>query len=431
MAPVRGWLRRARAPAGGAPTSAGARPDRHGPHLRALHVRRHGGGAASRRPAAIELGESASASARRWSSVGWPPARITIFDGHVDEGLEQLDEVGAVPDVGRGRSADDRDDVLRADLRRPGAGPARPGARVDRGHGALAPRRGVRRHQRPVPGPPGRDAADLRSVRRRRGRGARCVRRAAAVDASGVRLAARRARHHPPAQGRPGRGRGGLPSPPTSTPGRRTRAGAGAPGAGRRRRRRRPRSPTPSTIPFDTPSKERPPFGDLRLAPLLDAQAEIAAAAGDAGTARRAADALRSIADTYDSRRSTPPPTSPRPGWRCSTAISAGDRRAPAARSPGTELGAPFEAAVARVVLGDVHHRGGDVDQARMEWEAAQAAFQPSAPTAWAERVGAAAVDGRPPAGDRRRRRHSDRRRSATATPARVCFGGARCRCAT
>jgi hypothetical protein len=35
--------------------------------------------------------------------------------------------------------------------------------------------------------------------------------------------------------------------------------------------------------PFDVPSKERPPFGDLRLAPLLDAQAEIAAAAGDAG----------------------------------------------------------------------------------------------------------------------------------------------------
>src|SRR5690606_23199018 len=38
--------------------------------------------------------------------------------------------------------------------------------------------------------------------------------------------------------------------------------------------------------PFDIPSKERPPFGDLRLAPLLDAQAEIAATAGDAATTR-------------------------------------------------------------------------------------------------------------------------------------------------
>ncbi len=54
--------------------------------------------------------------------------------------------------------------------------------------------------------------------------------------------------------------------------------------------------------PFATPSKERPPFGDLRLAPLLDAQAEIAAAAGDVDTARRAADQLASIAASYHSR---------------------------------------------------------------------------------------------------------------------------------
>ena len=54
--------------------------------------------------------------------------------------------------------------------------------------------------------------------------------------------------------------------------------------------------------PFATPSKERPPFGDLRLAPLLDAQAEIAAAAGDVDTARRAADRWQSIADSYRSR---------------------------------------------------------------------------------------------------------------------------------
>ena len=54
--------------------------------------------------------------------------------------------------------------------------------------------------------------------------------------------------------------------------------------------------------PFDIPSKMRPPFGDLRLAPLLDAQAEIATAAGDADTVRLAADALAAIADSYPSR---------------------------------------------------------------------------------------------------------------------------------
>ena len=44
------------------------------------------------------------------------------------------------------------------------------------------------------------------------------------------------------------------------------------------------------THPFDVPWKERPPSGELRLAPLLEAQAEIAAAEGDLPTARRAAE---------------------------------------------------------------------------------------------------------------------------------------------
>ena len=54
--------------------------------------------------------------------------------------------------------------------------------------------------------------------------------------------------------------------------------------------------------PIAIPSKERPPFGQLRLAPLLDAQAEIAYAAGNAGTTRQAADRLRAIADDFPSR---------------------------------------------------------------------------------------------------------------------------------
>jgi hypothetical protein len=54
--------------------------------------------------------------------------------------------------------------------------------------------------------------------------------------------------------------------------------------------------------PFDAPSKERPPFGDLRLAPLYDAQAAIAATTGDAAVARGAANALDRIASRYPSR---------------------------------------------------------------------------------------------------------------------------------
>jgi len=51
--------------------------------------------------------------------------------------------------------------------------------------------------------------------------------------------------------------------------------------------------------PLDVPSKERPPFGDVRLAPLLYAQAEIAFAACDTESARMAADRLADIASRY------------------------------------------------------------------------------------------------------------------------------------
>lgn len=140
--------------------------------------------------------------------------------------------------------------------------------------------------------------------------------------------------------------------------------------------------------PLDIPSKERPPFGDLQLAPLLDAQAEIAVAAGDAETARRAADALRSIADTYGSR-----------GLDAAAALASA-RAALAEGDPDgaiddagsavaswADIGAPFEAAVARVVLGDAHHRCGRADRARMEWQAAGAAFEAFGATGWRERV--------------------------------------------
>ncbi|MGZ8769313.1 hypothetical protein [Aeromicrobium sp.] len=138
--------------------------------------------------------------------------------------------------------------------------------------------------------------------------------------------------------------------------------------------------------PFDIPSKERPPFGDLRLAPLFDAQAEIAAAAGDIDTARRAADALQSIADSYSS-----------PSLGASAALA----QARAALIGGelgqaidgcaaaivtwSAIGAPFETAAARMVLGEAHHRSGNIDGARMEWRAARDAFQAFGALRWAE----------------------------------------------
>jgi hypothetical protein len=128
--------------------------------------------------------------------------------------------------------------------------------------------------------------------------------------------------------------------------------------------------------PLDIPSKERPPFGDLRLAPLFDAQAEIAAAAGDLDAADRAAGALRAIAETWESRA-----LDASASLAEARAALLGDHPGDAIDAAGpavvawAELGAPFETAAARLVLGDAHQALGHADRARMEWQAARAAF--------------------------------------------------------
>jgi hypothetical protein len=140
--------------------------------------------------------------------------------------------------------------------------------------------------------------------------------------------------------------------------------------------------------PFEIPSKERPPFGDLRLAPLLDAQSEIATAAGDLDTARAAASALAAIAGSYPSR-------SLHAGATLASARAAllgGDlehaiHRATAAIVEWADIGAPFEASVARMVLGEARSRSDDVEGARLEWRAARAAFGAFGAARWAERA--------------------------------------------
>lgn len=129
--------------------------------------------------------------------------------------------------------------------------------------------------------------------------------------------------------------------------------------------------------PFDIPSKERPPFGELRLAPLLEAQAEIAAAAGDEPTVRAAAVRLRSIADRF--------PT-PFLGAAAELAAAradllAGDtgsavERSTAAATEWACAGAPFEAACARLVAAAAHERAGNDSSARLERQTAAAAFR-------------------------------------------------------
>jgi len=128
--------------------------------------------------------------------------------------------------------------------------------------------------------------------------------------------------------------------------------------------------------PFQTPSKERPPFGDLTLAPLFEAQVEIAVAAGDRDTARRASESLRAIANSYHS----PWLVASAALAEARTALLGGDldhavTATTAAISGWADVGAPYETAVARMVLAEAHARSGSHATARMERQAAATAF--------------------------------------------------------
>jgi tetratricopeptide (TPR) repeat protein len=140
--------------------------------------------------------------------------------------------------------------------------------------------------------------------------------------------------------------------------------------------------------PIDIPSKERPPFGPLRLAPLFDAQAEIAAARGDRTVLERAARELQATASQY-----------PSPMLRALALLARGrlgviDGEAEAAvvaasRAVGelTELGAPFEAAMARLVVADGYESGGHAEQAAFERRLARDTLTSFGSDVWAEHV--------------------------------------------
>ena len=125
--------------------------------------------------------------------------------------------------------------------------------------------------------------------------------------------------------------------------------------------------------PRNVPSKERPPHVALRRAPLLEAQAEIAVAAGDAATARRAADELTEIAATFRSR-----------ALAASAALARGRVRLTEGDGPGavaacedavaawSDVGAPYETGVARIALAAAHRALGNEHRAVLELRAAR-----------------------------------------------------------
>ena len=126
--------------------------------------------------------------------------------------------------------------------------------------------------------------------------------------------------------------------------------------------------------PLAIPSKERPPFGALRRAPLLDAQVEIALAVGDSAVADAAAQELTDVARDFHSEGLTAAATLA----RARVALAAGDtltgvRESAAAVAAWTRIGAPYETAVARMVFADASQAAGNEQSARLERQAAQA----------------------------------------------------------
>jgi tetratricopeptide (TPR) repeat protein len=129
--------------------------------------------------------------------------------------------------------------------------------------------------------------------------------------------------------------------------------------------------------PVRCPSKERPPYGNLYLAPLLDAQVEIAAAAGDRDTAQTATARLEAIADEY---QASPQLAASAALARARTSLLEGNPDGAVAScaeaiSVWSELGAPFETAAARTVLAEAHERAGNHEAAGLERRATDTAL--------------------------------------------------------
>jgi tetratricopeptide (TPR) repeat protein len=125
--------------------------------------------------------------------------------------------------------------------------------------------------------------------------------------------------------------------------------------------------------PLGVPSKERPPNTHLQRAPLLAAQVEIELAAGDLGRARLAADELELIAARFESRALLAGAALARGRVRLADGDAAGaEQSLSEAVRRWNEVGAPYEAAVARMALAEAHRASGSEHRAALEHQAAR-----------------------------------------------------------
>jgi tetratricopeptide (TPR) repeat protein len=129
--------------------------------------------------------------------------------------------------------------------------------------------------------------------------------------------------------------------------------------------------------PSRVPSKERPPDTELQRAPLLDAQVEIEIAGGDLDRARAAAGELERVAARFQSKALVAGATLARGRVRLAEGDAAdAERRCSEAARLWNEIGAPYEAAIARMVHAEALRAGGREEHAVLELQAARAVLE-------------------------------------------------------
>ena len=126
--------------------------------------------------------------------------------------------------------------------------------------------------------------------------------------------------------------------------------------------------------PLRVPSKERPPNTDLQRAPLLDAQVEIEIAAGHVDRARSAADELALVAGRFENTPLAAAAALAHGRVRLAEGDAAGaEQSSSEAVRLWNEVGAPYEAAHARMSLAAAHAARGSEHRAALERQASRA----------------------------------------------------------
>ena len=147
--------------------------------------------------------------------------------------------------------------------------------------------------------------------------------------------------------------------------------------------------------PMRVPFKERPPDTDLQRAPLLEAQVEIEIAAGDIARARSAADELTRVAARFESKALVAGATLAHGRVRLAEGDPADAERfcAEAARL-WSEIGAPYEAALARAGFADALRASGSEHRAALELASGPHGSRPDRSRADNRRRGTVEPDG-------------------------------------